>query len=151
MAALTLPAHARRAAGLGATMAALTAAGLGILVSAATAWWGPADTAPTFVEQAIVSAPIGLLIGAIAGFVIFGVIGLIVAIIGVKRVGWTFVYAVFGFVLSALAAYFFQPMIEGNTAFMGVAGIWSATTLAAFAGGLSGILVAIGLKAGPDI
>jgi hypothetical protein len=92
--------HAARAARFGALWTALVA----VVAAFAVAFLAP----PPQTEGGLLSGPVVWvpalgLAGAVAGATVFGLIGLVVAAIYVKPVGWTFVYSFFGAGL-ALAA-----------------------------------------------
>lgn len=146
-------AHAQRAAMIGAKMTALTTALVSAMFAAYASGIFTGGDSAALGQRLVAAVPFGLLVGALAGLVVFGIIGVGVALLGVKRVGWTFVYAVFGTLLAAFAV---QPAVTwiasiATDVFAVPAGAAVITALAALIGCLSGILVARGLKDGPDV
>ncbi len=144
-------AHTQRAASLGAQMSALTAALIGVVISAYAANLGAGGDADTVMRRLMTAVPFGLLVGALAGAIIFATIGFFVGLLGIKRVGWTFTYTVFGAILALIAV---QPFVVhlsaiAMPALADIAGSATIMALAAITGGISGFLVAVGLKAGP--
>jgi uncharacterized membrane-anchored protein YitT (DUF2179 family) len=141
-------AHALRAGGIGARVTAIVAVIAALAVAAWQSSFAISDDGSTFVASAVTYVPVGLIAGALLGLLLFGLIGFCVALLGVKRVGWTFTYTIFGAALFALAVHFLQPLIEGATE---VFNIVAAVALSALVGAVSGVFVAGGLKDGPDI
>lgn len=146
-----IAAHMQRAASLGAKMTALTAIVLGIAWSAYASNLGAGGDTDTFGQRALIAVPFGLLVGALAGMIVFGSLGFFVGLLGIKRVGWTFTYTVFGAILALVAA---QPFVDWFASVAARANIVDAGALvisiaAAVTGAISGFLVAVGLKASP--
>ncbi len=90
--------HAARAARLGTLFAAVVAAIAGSLI--ATLGFVSWPWAMAFVAAA-----------SVGGGLIFGLIGLVSALLYLKPVGWTFLYSFFGAVAACAAAYFLLPYI----------------------------------------
>lgn len=144
-------AHAQRAAGLGAKNTALVAILAALLVAALEAQ-ATGGSWPIFGALAVTYVAVGLFAGAAFGAMAFGFIGFASALLGVKRVGWTFTHAIFGAAMFMFAAHMLHPTLAGGSAvFAGPAGLGAAIVLAAFCGALAGYLVSRGLKAGPDV
>ncbi|MFN0217602.1 MAG: hypothetical protein ACKVP4_02180 [Hyphomicrobium sp.] len=142
--------HAQRAAGHGAKMTAYVAVLAALVVAA---WEAHATTGlwSTFGEIAVPRVAIAVFGGAAFGALVFGFIGFCAALLGVKRVGWTFTYALFGAAQFVFAAHVMRNSIAASaTMFAGPAGFGAAITLAALTGAVAGALVARGLKAGPE-
>ena len=146
-------AHAQRAAMIGAKMTALTTALVSAMFAAYASGIFTGGDSAALGQRLVAAVPFGLLVGALAGLAVFGIIGVGVALLGVKRVGWTFVYSVFGTILAAIAVQPAVTWLAGNaTEVLAVpAGAAAITALAALTGFLSGILVARGLKDGTDV
>lgn len=145
-------AHALRAGGIGAKITAIVAAFAALAVAAWQSSFATPGDGSTFVASAATHVPVGLIAGALLGLLLFGLIGFAVALLGVKRVGWTFTYTIFGAALFALATHFLQPLIESaSEIFRGPGGVAAAVALAGLIGAVSGVFVAGGLKDGPDV
>ncbi len=144
-------AAAQRAARAGAKMAAIVAFGFALALAAWETSVATTGDWPKFLEIALTHGAGALVVGAIAGLVLFGLIGFVAAGLGIKRVGWTFVYTVFGALAFAAAAYWMFPSIEAGSPTLAGAGVAAGIALAALIGALSGYLVADALKNAPEI
>lgn len=145
-------AHGTLSAGLGAKFTALIALVAGLILAAWEAGGVSGVAWPGFPNRAVALAPIGLLGGALAGLILFFLIGFAVALLGVKRVGWTFTYTTFGAILFALSVNFLQPLIESaSETFAGPSGIAAAAVISGLIGAASGYLLAGALKDAPTI
>ncbi len=135
--------HAQRAAASGAKAASVA----GAIAGLALAMYESAESV-SFEAIALKYGVSGLLAGALLGAILFGLLGFCVALLGVKRVGWTFTYTIFGAALFALAAFWLQPLTESfSTTLAGLRG----AAFASIVGAISGAFVAGGLRAGPDV
>ncbi len=114
-------AHAARAARLGGLFAGIVAALAGSLMAALGFVTWPWATA------FIVAASLG-------GAAIFGLIGIVSALLYLKPVGWTFLYSFFGAVAACAAAYFLLPYIGEEN--QDTAGMTSVTLLLSTLGAL---------------
>lgn len=136
--------QAMRAARFGAIWTALVA----IVATLALAFLVPSSQP----EDVLLSGPMLLVpgfgvVGAVAGAVIFGLVGLVSAAIHVKPVGWTFVYSFFGAALAAAAAFLARTW-SGTLSTASVADlpVGGSALLAALVGLIAGALVAASLK-----
>lgn len=144
-------AHALRAGGLGAKITAIVAALAALAIAAWRTSLAPADQADAFVSTALSHVAVCLIAGALLGLLLFGLIGFCVALLGVKRVGWTFTYTIFGAALFALAAHFLRPLIDGAPDISESLSAAAIIALSGVVGGVSGYFVANALKDGPDV
>lgn len=142
---------AQRAARAGAKMTAIVSFGFALALAAwESVVWTTGDWS-RFLEIALTHGAAALVAGAIAGLVLFGLIGFVATGLGFKRVGWTFVYSLLGALLFAAAAYWIFPSLEAASPTLAGAGVAAAIALAALNGALSGYLVADALKNAPEI